>query len=116
MIQVDNHGKTGYCLHGDSDPLDVQVGYGHYARNGVKDFVTRMTAYEPGDDGAVFEAATYLGSSARVKVNFVGECALRLRMVPEGSKTDCRREVLSLDPYNKVKVEEMDKYIRLSTK
>lgn len=116
MIQVDNHGKTGYCLHGDSDPLDVQVGYGHYARNGVKDFVTRMTAYEPGDDGAIFEAATYLGSSARVKVNFVGECALRLRMVPEGSKTDCRREVLSLDPYNKVKVEEMDKYIRLSTK
>ena len=34
MIQVDNHGKTGYCLHGDSDPLDVQVGYGQLERRG----------------------------------------------------------------------------------
>lgn len=117
MIQVDNHGKKGYCLVTDCDPLEVQVGYGHYARKGEKDMVTRMTAYEPDPSGAWFLADTFRGSTARVRVQLVAPAAFRLQLFPEGVEpvTDPRKEVLSPAPYEQAAVTETDDSVLIST-
>lgn len=84
MVLLEHQGKVGYNLDKKEHPLDVELGYAHFARNGEKDFLRKVTGYEIRQDGILLAADTYHERSALVKVTFSGETVFRLQMFPEG--------------------------------
>ena len=46
MVLLEHQGKVGYNLDKKEHPLDVELGYAHFARNGEKDFLRKVTGYE----------------------------------------------------------------------
>ena len=73
MVLLEHQGKVGYNLDKKEHPLDVELGYAHFARNGEKDFLRKVTGYEIRQDGILLAADTYHERTALVKVTFSGE-------------------------------------------
>ena len=116
MIQLDHHGKPTY--HPDAtidEAMGVQKGRCHFSAEGNKDFLICVTAYEPEPCGAVFEAATFRGSSARVRVAFVSDTAFRLTMLPEGV-SGVSNPVFHFAENTPVTVTENEEFILVSTR
>ncbi len=88
MTTVDTTGKLYYAPDMAGDPLKVEKGWSHFNAAGQKDFLSRMTGYETTDDTLRVTAATFRGSSAEVRLQFVSGTAIRFRMIPDASLTD----------------------------
>lgn len=115
MVLLEHQGKVGYNLDKKEHPLDVELGYAHFARNGEKDFLRKVTGYEIRQDGILLAADTYHERTALVKVTFSGETVFRLQMFPEGREPVRPNQVFDFAPYEKVKVEEEAEYITAAT-
>ena len=115
MILVQDTGKKGYCPNMEGDPLHVEKGYSHFNQKGQKDFLSKITAYEPDESGAVFQVETFRGRQALVQIGFVGETVFRFRMYPEGKMPQRTNEVFSFRPHTGVKVQEEEDFILVKT-
>ena len=115
MILVQDTGKKGYCPNMGGDPLHVEKGYSHFNQKGQKDFLSKITAYEPDESGAVFQVETFRGRQALVQIGFVGETVFRFRMYPEGKMPQRTNEVFSFRPHTGVKVQEEEDFILVKT-
>ena len=48
MVLLEHQGKVGYNLDKKEHPLDVELGYAHFARNGEKDFLRKVPVMRSG--------------------------------------------------------------------
>ncbi|MDE7353832.1 MAG: hypothetical protein K2O06_12405 [Acetatifactor sp.] len=115
MIFLDHHGKKGYNLDKKEHPLNVELGYAHFSRNGEKDFVRKIIGYEILEDGVLFQTDTYHERIALVKVTFSGETLFRFQMFPECRQTERPNAIFSFDSHTGVRVDEEEDYITACT-
>lgn len=67
MIRIEEDRERIFHPKADGDPLQVEKGYCHFRQEGQKDFLSRITAYEPLEDGVKFEVLTFRGRKALEK-------------------------------------------------
>lgn len=115
MQKVDHRGKHPYNPDATVDEaMGVEKGRCHFSREGAKDFVTAVTAYEPKPWGVLCEASTFRGSTARVRIAFVNDTLFRLTLLPEGVE-QVGNPVFSFPEKAEVNVEEDETFLYIKT-
>ena len=64
MIRVKKPDVLSYHPQMSGDVLKVEKGWCHYSREGTKDFLDFITAYQPEKGGISFEVSTFRGGQA----------------------------------------------------
>ena len=115
MIRIEEDRERIFHPKADGDPLQVEKGYCHFRQEGQKDFLSRITAYEPLEDGVKFEVLTFRGRKALVQVGFVSETAFRFQMIPALSEGCRKNEVFCFRPSAGISAEKQGDVVVVSS-
>ena len=115
MIRIEEDRERIFHPKADGDPLQVEKGYCHFRQEGQKDFLSRITAYEPLEDGVKFEVLTFRGRKALVQVGFVSETAFRFQMIPALSEGCRKNEVFCFRPSAGISAEKQEDVVVVSS-
>lgn len=116
MIAIQKPDIQTYHPDMSGDPLKVEKGWCHFSREGTRDFLDYMEAYQPEQDGVSFEVWTFRGVKALVKITFVSETAFRFRMFPNMEQPRLVNPVFDFPAAAVPSVEEEDLFITVKTR
>ncbi len=116
MIPVKKPDVQSYRPEMGGDPLSVEKGWSHYSREGTRDFLDHILAWQPEPAGASFEVRTFRGRKALVKVAFVSETAFRFRMYPNLEMPRLDNRVFSFPEQPIARAEEEERFLIIKTR
>lgn len=115
MIAIQKPDVQTYHPEMSSDPLKVEKGWCHFSRDGTKDFLDYVKAYQPEQDGVSFEVRTFRGNCASVKITFVSDTVFRFRMFPNMEQPRLINQVFDFPAVPVLSVEEEELFITAKT-
>ena len=115
MIAIKKPDIQTYHPDMSSDPLKVEKGWCHFSRQGTKDFLDYIEAFQPEADGVSFAVRTFRGVNAQVKIAFVSPTAFRFRMFPRMETPHLINQVFDFPSVPVLSVEEEALFITTKT-
>lgn len=115
MIKIKKPDIRTYHPDMGSDPLKVEKGWSHFTREGTKDFLDFITAYEASETGIAFEVTTFRGAKTLVKITFVSQTAFRFQMFPNMAPPRLMNQVFDFSPAGPVSITEEPLFITAET-
>ena len=115
MINIKKPDIQSYHPVMSGDPLKVEKGWCHFTREGTRDFLDYITAFQQDSHGVSFAVRTFRGESALVQITFVSETAFRFRMFPRMETPRLNNQVFDFPGAGTCRVREEDLFITAET-